>query len=198
MRIIVDLDSIAADFFKVLLEDHNAATGEGLEVSDITSWNMKECTRFPAEIYKPFMAPGFFARLPLMPGAAEALKALVDDGHEVVIATAPATPHAAAEKVAWCAQHLPFLDQKNVWIGHKKHHLQGDVLIDDGPHNALAFRQAHPNAFIATIGYAYNDVPEFNLRVGSYETAREAWQTILAVLRTRAQIGCDTLRDVPG
>lgn len=184
LRIVFDLDSIVADFFQVLLEDHNAATGEGLTPDHIVDWNMAKCSAHGKKIYEPFNKPGFFTRLPLIDGAYDAMQTLiVEDGNKAVIASHAVTPEAVAEKQQWVAKHLPFVDPKSVWLGQNKHDLHGHVLVDDGPHNARSFREEHPNAHIVTIAYAYNNVPEYDLRTGSWRDTRAAWEDIVRSIR---------------
>ena len=180
MRILCDLDGIVADFLGHLLQIYNEETGESVQVNDIRTWDMAGAVGQPRHLFGLFYEKGFFRDLKPMPGAQKALSALVRDGHEVVVLTAPCTPHSAAEKIIWCAEQLPFLDQKNVFIGHQKQMLVGDVLIDDAPRYATHYRQRWPESLIYTIAYAYNDgcPGVYNGRFGDYDHAEAAWSQI--------------------
>lgn len=193
MRVLCDSDSVIADFFPPLFREYARRTGEIVTVDQIKTWDMGKHVSQPDVLYGIFMEPGFFRNLQPMPGAVEALRAWVDAGIEVVVATSPCTAHSAAEKIEWCVEHVPFIDPKglhgrikvprNLWIGHDKHHIVADVMVDDGPHNALAYRKAHPDAFIATIAYPYNEAPDgsdapYNWRCGHWSDPAAAWAEI--------------------
>lgn len=179
LRILVDLDGIVADFFDALWREYHAETGELVTTSQILGWDMGRHVRHPERLTSVFHAPGFFDRLEPVSGAIPALKALVAAGHDVRVVTSPCTPHSAAEKILWCARHLPFLDQKSVSIVHRKHDLRGDVLIDDGPHNAQAFRSENPDALIVTIAYPYNVTPAYDHRFDGHDDTEAAWRRIV-------------------
>ena len=188
LRVLADMDSIVADFFAGLWRDYEAATGERVATASIASWDMSKYVKDPERLVACFHSPGCFASLDPIPGAIPALQALVAEGHEVVVVSTPCTPHSAAEKISWCAHHLPFLDQRNVWIGHKKHHVRGDVLIDDGPHNISAYGLEHPRALLVGIAYPYNAHAPYHHRVEGHEDFEAAWAQILDRILTYALI----------
>ena len=70
-----------------------------------------------------------------MPGAAEGLKELMADGHEIFVVTATGyeTLRAKMEKVLF--RYFPFIPWSRVIITEKKQLISGDILIDDGSHN---------------------------------------------------------------
>jgi 5'(3')-deoxyribonucleotidase len=67
-----------------------------------------------------------------MPGAIDAVAALLDMGHRVYIATTPPWNHPSAwgQKRDWVEKHLPTLKRK-MFLTHHKNMLKGDILIDD-------------------------------------------------------------------
>jgi 5'(3')-deoxyribonucleotidase len=154
LRILVDMDGITADFNQALLAAYNKESGEN--ITEFTSWDFADI-KHPELVNEIFRRPGFFRNLVPIAGAIEGLRKLVSEGHEVVVVSSPVTPISASEKIEWVAEHLPFLPSKNLWLGHNKHHIKGDVLIDDGLHNAAAYRANWPYALIMTIAYPYNE-----------------------------------------
>ena len=85
--------------------------------------------RDPPEMFKE----GFFRNLPVMPGAKEAVAALMRMKHfDVYIATKPTTKtlFCPTEKFQWLQEHFPALVKK-VFLVCDKGHLNGDYLIDD-------------------------------------------------------------------
>tara|TARA_R110001632_G_scaffold71624_1_gene166045 strand:- start:887 stop:1426 length:540 start_codon:yes stop_codon:yes gene_type:complete len=73
-----------------------------------------------------------FSTFTPMPGAIDAVAALIDMGHDVFIATTPPwnNPDAWGQKRNWVEKHLPQLKRK-MFLTHRKDLLKGDVLIDD-------------------------------------------------------------------
>lgn len=183
MRILVDMDSILVNLMEVWLAAHNEAQGDDLTVDKILTWDTHEYAKGGHAVYKPLERPGLFRAAPPLPGAVEALKTLLERGHDVFVVTAAMYPSNYGEKVEWCQEHLPFLGKRRLVFAHEKHLLPGDVLIDDGPHNATAYRLHHHNAKIYTIGYLYNkDCPAYTMVAGDWRDPAAAWDLILKEL----------------
>ena len=72
-----------------------------------------------------------FSTFTPMPGAIDAVAALLDMGHDVFIATTPPwnNPAAWGQKRNWIEKHLPQLKRK-MFLTHRKDLLKGDILID--------------------------------------------------------------------
>jgi len=137
-RIFIDMDGVIVDFDGYMAE-HN------LPASEI-------------KILK-----GAYLAMKPIPGAVEAVKTLIERGHDVWIATKPPTgvPHAASEKIQWILNYLPELKRKMI-ITPDKGLLgnQDDFLIDDRPHKA--------------------NCEEFTGRLKVFDTAnKDKWQDIL-------------------
>ena len=95
---------------------------------------------YPAE-YAAFTreliaSKGFFRQLPPMAGAVDALKAMQEAGHEVVICTAPINEYqyCVPEKYEWVEAHLGLEWTRRMVVTKDKTLVHGDVLIDDRPH----------------------------------------------------------------
>ena len=73
-----------------------------------------------------------FSKFEPMPGALEAVRDLIEMGHDLFIATTPPWNHPDAwgQKRHWIEEHLPQLKRK-MFLTHRKDLLIGDVLIDD-------------------------------------------------------------------
>lgn len=83
--------------------------------------------------------PGHYAAMLPVPGALDAVRAIIAMGYDVWLATKPPTgsAHAYSEKAAWVFQYLPELKRKLI-ITPDKGMLggPGDFLIDDRLHKA--------------------------------------------------------------
>lgn len=79
--------------------------------------------------------PGFYRNLPLLPGAKQALKEMLDAGYEVRIVTSPwvSNPTCASDKMAWVVEHLGSHWAQRLIITNDKTFVRGDFLFDDKP-----------------------------------------------------------------
>lgn len=79
------------------------------------------------------LEPGFCLGIPVMPGAQEALRWSVGQGHKIEICTAPMShyPTCEQEKREWAERHFPFV--KVVHVTKNKHLVPGRWLVDDHP-----------------------------------------------------------------
>ena len=103
-------------------------------LADLQSAANSLADQFPTELghhVKPDEVLDFSTFTP-MPGAIDAVAALLDMGHDVYIASTPPwnNPDAWGQKRNWIEKHLPSLRRK-VILTHHKNLLKGDILIDD-------------------------------------------------------------------
>ncbi len=158
LSILCDLDEICADLFKKWLGMYNAEHNDTLDKNELT-WNgMAARAKNGKEIYSYLHKPGFFADLEPIPGAIDALKEFLADGHEVTILSAPSYPGPSSQdKQDWVQKHMPFIHYRDVMLGWKKDKVQGDLLIDDSPENIKSYRKRWGDkAKIFTIAYNHN------------------------------------------
>ncbi len=188
MRILIDMDSTTVDFFGGLWAAYEEKTGVKRTTSDVRDYDF---SKFPdgKNLVDCFLKPGFFADLMPLPGAVESVRNLVDAGHDVLIVTAPATPHSAAEKYHWCAKYLGFISPKNVIMCARKELIHGEVLIDDSPSTARAWASVHIFVHTITIAYPYNDVQSYDLRADGYQDPEKAWGSIVRYIGALAMEG---------
>lgn len=178
--ILVDMDSTIVDMLPSWLAEYNELTGDDLKIEELTTWHTHDHARHGHRIYEPLQRAGFFVNLSPMPGAIEALCHMHERGHDIVIASASAFPLSFTEKVLWIHEHLPWIPQNNIALFGRKELIRGDVLIDDGPHNAVAYSKAFPEAAIAGILHPYNEAywEHFALLAGDWRTPAKAWKLI--------------------
>jgi len=122
LRIFIDLDGVLADF--------------GMAAALHPDRNNKG--------FRPDLQLNFADFNPI-PGSIDAVQALLDAGHEVLIAsTAPWDhPDAWTQKRMWVGKHFPQLKKKLI-LTHRKDLLMGDILIDDNLWNgAKDFNGTH-------------------------------------------------------
>lgn len=137
MRILVDMDDTIEQLLDAWVRRANEKFGRDVSLDEITGWNVAApysgLTR--EDIYGVTYEPGFWSGVKPMPGAAEALKHFMDEGHEVYIVTATEIEHVEEKMKGLLFRYFPFLSWNQVIITGRKQLIRGDVLIDDGIHN---------------------------------------------------------------
>ncbi len=139
MTILVDMDDTIEQLLKAWVSRANAKYGRNVSLDEITDWNV--AAPYPGvtkkEIYGVTYEPGFWSSIEPMPGAAEALRHFMDEGHEVYIVTATEIEHVEEKMKGLLFRYFPFLSWAQVIITGRKQMIRGDVLIDDGIHNLV-------------------------------------------------------------
>ena len=137
MVILVDMDDTIEQLLKAWVSRANEKYGRNVTLEEITDWNVavpyRGITR--EEIYGVIYEPGFWSSVEPMPGAAEALKHFMDEGHDVFIVTATEIEHVEEKMKGLLFRYFPFISWNQVIITNRKQMIRGDVLIDDGIHN---------------------------------------------------------------
>jgi 5'-nucleotidase len=82
-----------------------------------------------------YRAKGFYENLPILPGAREAIRTMMELGHEVLICTSPlsAYENCVLEKYLWVEKHLGREFTERVVLTKAKALIKGDFLVDDAP-----------------------------------------------------------------
>lgn len=176
--ILVDMDSIIADFYFKILELYEAETGDLPPADALATWDAKMPNGKDSFAY--FSQPGFFKTLAPIPGARAFISKAKALGHDVLIVTSATLTNAPGEKFEWLSQYLPRFDRKQVIVSSRKDRVMGDVLIDDHAANTGPWLKANPGGIAIGIEYPYNvGKPEaFTHLVPSYTDFRGAWQKI--------------------
>ena len=137
MRILVDMDDTIERLLEELVNRANRKYHQNVAVEDVTDWAIAPAFEgiTKRQILDAMNAPGFWLDVEPIPGAAEALKHFMDEGHEVYIVTATEPEHVTDKMRDLLFRCFPFLSWKQVIITCNKQLIRGDVLIDDGIHN---------------------------------------------------------------
>ena len=139
MVILIDADGVLEDLSQKWVEYLNEIHGTSVRYEELTAWDMTEA--FPTltreQVYAIDRDEAFYSRLKPIPGAVEAVRRMLDDGHEVFVVTTTPYQVVKAKLDRAIFPYYPFLSWKNIIITCDKHLIRGDVLIDDGVHNLL-------------------------------------------------------------
>ena len=175
MRILVDMDDTIEQLLKTWVRRANEKYGRNVTLDEITDWNV--AAPYPGitkkEICGVTYEPGFWSSVEPMPGAAEALKHFIDEGHEVYIVTATEIEHVEEKMKGLLFRYFPFLTWEQVIITCRKQMIRGDVLIDDGVHNLEGGRY-RKILFTAPHNRFYDAEGNGMIRVGSWAEAVRA------------------------
>lgn len=142
MRIFVDMDEVLVELLDEWLVRLNSISKYHREPEDIVDWDIKLAypDLTPAELYGPLYCESMWKNIKPVKNAYKYLKQLVDDGHEIYIATS-SYPNSFFIKTEYCLlKHFDFLTPKNLICIHDKYLLDGDVLFDDYHENLHNFK----------------------------------------------------------
>jgi len=132
LKIAIDFDSVLFPTMEKVIELYNNNYNTNIEVSQITAYNLYDDfpTNVADELIELFTDKSVYDNLQPYKGAIRAVKTLVEQGHEVYVATASST-----KNMEWKEQllqkHFPFIPKNNVILIHNKALLNIDVLVDD-------------------------------------------------------------------
>lgn len=109
---------------------------------EIVEWDMSRA--YPMltknQLYGCLCDDDFWKRVQPVTGAYTYMKKLIDDGHEIYIATS-SQPHSFFIKTQYCLfKHFDFLSPKQVICINNKSLLDGDILFDDYHENLRNFK----------------------------------------------------------
>lgn len=102
-------------------------------------------------------SPGFFADIPVMDGAVEAVQKLMETHEVYIVSAAMEFPLSLPEKLQWLKNHFPFIGWRNIIFCGDKSIINTDYMIDDHLKNLDNFR-GKPIMFHAyhNIGYDHH------------------------------------------
>lgn len=171
--IAIDMDGVIAD-----VETHYINWYErdyGIKVLRENILGLSTAEAFPDGAARKFVrTPGFFATIPVMPGAVEALEKLQEDFEVYIVSAAVEFPQSLSEKLTWLNTHFPFITWHNIIFCGNKSVINTDFMIDDLIRNLDTFKGETLmfNAF-------YNTNHHHHTRVNN-------WQEVLDILKHKA------------
>lgn len=136
----------------------------------------RESEAFPNKdaVWRFVNTAGFFRTAPVMPGAIETVKELMNDFDVYIVSAAMEFPLSLFEKYEWLQEHFPFISWTNIVLCGDKSIINTDYLIDDHFKN-LDFCQGKPILFHA----GHNANIDRHHRVRSWEEVRELFKAEL-------------------
>src|SRR5207249_818581 len=123
----------------------------GIRIDKEALQGVPEDEAFPDNAVRKFLfTPGFFRTVPLIPGAQQAVKKLMENFEVYIVSAAMEFPQSLTEKYEWLREHFPFVAWRNIIFCGDKSIIATDYLIDDHCKNldcctgkALIYTAAH-------------------------------------------------------
>lgn len=146
--VLCDVDGVIADFKGHFVDTINEHYCSGHKPSAITTWdifesfpNVPELARL--RVYDELKRPGWCERIPHYDGAVDGVR-LLQKLAQVVFVTSPypAHPTWAYERDVWLRKRFG-LRIEIIHTDHK-HHVAGDVFIDDKPSHVRSWKARYP------------------------------------------------------
>ena len=137
--LLVDQDGVLADFDTPLFDAIRSHFPDQPDPGSLHRVEHKITPHYPDEVQQEirqiYREPNFYRRLPVMPSAHEAMKALEQAGWLVSVCTSPPrnAPYAASEKIQWLEDHFGAAFAQRAIITRDKTLVRGTYLIDDKP-----------------------------------------------------------------
>lgn len=155
--VLVDLDSTIYDLLTPTLAWVNATKGLKLTPQDIKEWQWGKV--LGVDLYEFWAQEGIFYNLKPFPHAKWALQKVQDWGiRQIFFSTLVDGPHVAWDKIRSIARDFPFLQRDFLLTGKHKDITNGDLLVDDGPHNLDVFKAAGGTTVLARLqDVGYNE-----------------------------------------
>jgi 5'(3')-deoxyribonucleotidase len=136
LKIAIDFDETLFPTLDKVVEIYNKRHGARLELSQITTYNISDSldVEIADELIELFVDKSVYDCLQPYKGAIKAIKTLVEQGHEVYIATA-----TNVRNMEWkeelLQKYFPFIPKKNLIRIYNKALLNVDVMIEDKMEN---------------------------------------------------------------
>lgn len=174
--IAIDMDGVIADVEKHYIDWYEKDYGVRIDPKTMQGLMEHEAMPEKGAIMKFLTTPGFFRTVPVMEGAVEAVKDLMNDYEVYIVSAAMEFPLSLYEKHQWLAEHFPFISWRNIIFCGDKSVIDTDFLIDDHCKN-LDFCKGKALMFTAF----HNVNHSHHQRVNS-------WNEIPAVIRDLTQL----------
>lgn len=132
LRIAIDFDETLFPTLERVIEIYNKRYNTNIEMSQITTYNLAGSlsAEVADELIDLFVDKNVYSCLQPYKGAPRAIKALIEQGHEVYIATSTDVRNMEY-KEQLLQKHFPFIPKNNFIRIHNKSLLNVDVLVED-------------------------------------------------------------------
>lgn len=138
MIIVIDFDETLFPTLQKVIAVYNKRHHAAFTLEQITTYNLHECFEADVadELLELFCDQEVYNNLQPFSGAVKSLKTMINNDHEVYIATA-----TDVRNLSWkeelLQKYFPFIPQRNLIRIHNKKLLKADILIEDNLNNLI-------------------------------------------------------------
>lgn len=136
LTILVDMDDTIINTLSAWVWWLNLHYMTHVRIEDVTDWDLS--LAFPTltaeEVFEPLYSSSFWETVLPKSDAQYYLQDLMLQGHDVYIVTA-SHPTTIAYKWKLIESYFPYIDADHFIVTSNKQLIQGDVIVDDAPHN---------------------------------------------------------------
>jgi 5'(3')-deoxyribonucleotidase len=139
MVIAVDVDNVICNLQEVVVKLFNNRYGASYTLNDFIKYDVMNVlpTQDGIVMRDMYSEHGLYDKVKPIPGAQEAMRKLINMGHQVYLVT-DAIPNTYAEKVTFIQRYFDFIDKSHIVSMAHKHLFKCDILIEDNLDNLLA------------------------------------------------------------
>lgn len=139
MILAIDCDNVICNLQEVVVKLFNERHGSHYTLNDFTEYNVLSVlpTQDAIAMQDMYGERGLYDKVRPIPGSQEALRKLMNMGHQIYIVT-DALPSTYAEKVMFIQRYFNFIDRSHIISMSHKHLFKCDVMIEDNLNNLLA------------------------------------------------------------
>ena len=154
MVIACDVDNCINNLQEVVVRIFNERYNTNYTLNDFTEYDVMNVlpTHEGIAMKEIYGKHGLYDKVRPIPGSQEALRKLVNMGHQVYFVT-DAMPSTYAEKVMFLQRYFDFIDKSHIVAMKHKHLFKCDAMIEDNLDNLLAGYHYHRICF----NYPWND-----------------------------------------
>lgn len=134
------MDGVIADTETHFINWYEREYGVRIDTASIQGVEENEMFPDKAAARRFAFTPGFFRTLPVMPGAVEAVKKLMETYEVYIVSAAMEFPQCLTEKHEWLQEHFPFIDWRHIVFCGDKSIINTDYMIDDHIKNLDHFK----------------------------------------------------------
>ena len=158
MIIAIDVDNVLCNLQEVVVDTFNKRYGSHYTMEDFTEYDIMNVlpTQDAIVMKDMYGEVGLYDKVKPIPGAQEALKKLMNLGHQVYLVTA-AIPQTYGEKVAFIQRFFPYIDESHIICMSHKWMFKCDFMIEDNMQTLLAKPYYHRICFDRPWNRAVND-----------------------------------------
>lgn len=159
-RVLLDIDGVVAEFVVPMLSELTKITGKKYDKDDVTEWELAKALKLSKDeadkLKLALSMPGFCRSLPVIPGAVDGVRELMEHT-EVYVCTSPYDSDTwAREREAWLFEHFK-ISRSSIISTSAKHVCRADILIEDKEEMIHGWLEEYPTGFGLLFSQPWNN-----------------------------------------